>query len=961
MKLYKSCLVLIHLIILTGAGSLKGQLLTEWVRVLRVDSSEFSITTGITADKNFNSFITGMVRFPSSGNDMILAKYSPTGDLMWCRYTDGGSGANDSATAVCTDYQNNPVIAGKSCSDTSGFDFLITKYDTAGNMLWSREWSSPGITDDIPRFVKSDGTGNIYAGGYTQYGDNACIRIIKYSKSGGIVYEYTYSGPGQLDYIEDMYISNSGYAYIAGRSLGTGTSYEYLAVKINPTGQESWVRKYNRGPWYDVASRITADAEGNVYLTGGSMNGDAGRSTYDIYTIKYDQNGNEVFSYNFDSPDHGFDFPMGIVVDEYNNTWVGGITEKSDGNLNWVIFKLPYWGWTTPEWVRYFDGSASSLDSMTSLSIFEETDNSFTIIASGYTTSINTGLDFITIKYTQDGAVRGIAKLDNGSMCDRQTAAAIDRSGKIYLTGFCSSEDDSCLIETAKFSQFEVQSAYNYSLVDSVSGAYYLRNSAAYGNYLIALKQYDYVPAFDSRKIFGLYDISDPASLRFIDTLDILKTGDLVQGEMLVSDSLLFLTQSQQGLFIYNFSDPFHPFLLSRLESTSNNYYELIATRGDKLFISDWNQVRIIDISDPAYPFETGMISIGSTRISDIQIQGDYLFVNKAFDLFILDISNPSFPVIVSSVQNNMYDAPLVIPAGDLAYSLESSNGFDLSISTIDISDPADPVVLSYSELTGCGFLRHWLLKDQYIFLIGSTEIRVLDRTDPLHLTEYGFFRLSGYDENHMAVIDGNALIVGYTDGIYSISDEVMNIIPEFITLSVTASENGAEIKWLMNNVTRIRRFGVEKRGSIREWHSIGEFNVNTIKESAGDFLFYDPNVENGVSYYRIKAEYEDGSVSFSPEIELNLFADVQFRLCNNYPNPFNPSTTISYSLPSQSKVSLRIYGINGEEIMTAVEEFQLLGTYSIKIDMSAYPSGIYLARLQAGKFHSTIKMLFLK
>ena len=85
------------------------------------------------------------------------------------------------------------------------------------------------------------------------------------------------------------------------------------------------------------------------------------------------------------------------------------------------------------------------------------------------------------------------------------------------------------------------------------------------------------------------------------------------------------------------------------------------------------------------------------------------------------------------------------------------------------------------------------------------------------------------------------------------------------------------------------------------------------------------------------------------------------FQLYANYPNPFNPSTMISYDVPKQSVVSLKVYDILGREITTLVDQKQNPGKYGVRFDASRLSSGVYLYRLQAGSFSQTKKLMLVK
>lgn len=79
------------------------------------------------------------------------------------------------------------------------------------------------------------------------------------------------------------------------------------------------------------------------------------------------------------------------------------------------------------------------------------------------------------------------------------------------------------------------------------------------------------------------------------------------------------------------------------------------------------------------------------------------------------------------------------------------------------------------------------------------------------------------------------------------------------------------------------------------------------------------------------------------------------------YPNPFNPSTVISYQLPVSSNVTLTIYDLLGREVTTLVDEYRPAGSYEVEFSAKGLSSGVYLYKLTAGEFSQIRKMLLLK
>jgi hypothetical protein len=117
---------------------------------------------------------------------------------------------------------------------------------------------------------------------------------------------------------------------------------------------------------------------------------------------------------------------------------------------------------------------------------------------------------------------------------------------------------------------------------------------------------------------------------------------------------------------------------------------------------------------------------------------------------------------------------------------------------------------------------------------------------------------------------------------------------------------------------------------------------------------------QNGTKFY--PPEYADvrtsGLVGTSIEHSENPFV---FHLGANYPNPFNPSTTLSYQIPESGHVTLTVYTVLGQVAATLVNEVKAAGRYEITFDASSLSSGVYLYRLSSGKQTLTRSMVLVK
>ncbi len=85
------------------------------------------------------------------------------------------------------------------------------------------------------------------------------------------------------------------------------------------------------------------------------------------------------------------------------------------------------------------------------------------------------------------------------------------------------------------------------------------------------------------------------------------------------------------------------------------------------------------------------------------------------------------------------------------------------------------------------------------------------------------------------------------------------------------------------------------------------------------------------------------------------------FGLNQNYPNPFNPTTTLSFDVPKASHVTLEVYNVLGQKVLTLIDEELDANTHEVEFDGSSISSGIYFYRLNAGDFTDTKKMVMVK
>jgi hypothetical protein len=138
--------------------------------------------------------------------------------------------------------------------------------------------------------------------------------------------------------------------------------------------------------------------------------------------------------------------------------------------------------------------------------------------------------------------------------------------------------------------------------------------------------------------------------------------------------------------------------------------------------------------------------------------------------------------------------------------------------------------------------------------------------------------------------------------------------------------------------------------------------NINTSEEKEATFEFdvrYNSTItKNDTLEFLIT---DNQTIHQTKQFIFSYAAPKEYRLEQNYPNPFNPSTKIRYQVSSISQVSLKVYDILGNEVVTLVNEQKEPGYYEVEFKASNIASGVYIYRLTSGKFVSTKKMLMVK
>lgn len=227
--------------------------------------------------------------------------------------------------------------------------------------------------------------------------------------------------------------------------------------------------------------------------------------------------------------------------------------------------------------------------------------------------------------------------------------------------------------------------------------------------------------------------------------------------------------------------------------------------------------------------------------------------------------------------------------------------------------------------------------------------------TDPITGTIFNSGILSGngsYVLPHATAWTSAKLFMQY--------NEVLPV--ELTSFSAVVNGNNVNLRWETAIETNNFGFEVERKAQNSSWQKIGFVPGNGNSNSPKYYSYIDKNISSaGIYYYRLKQYDIDGTFDYSEIIAAEIASPTKFSLKQNFPNPFNPSTTISFALPVKSGVRINIYNQIGqlvEEVLNSVFE---AGNHEIKFDAKNLSSGIYFYEIQADNFKSIKKMTLLK
>ncbi|BDQ01594.1 PQQ-dependent sugar dehydrogenase [Ignavibacterium sp.] len=228
--------------------------------------------------------------------------------------------------------------------------------------------------------------------------------------------------------------------------------------------------------------------------------------------------------------------------------------------------------------------------------------------------------------------------------------------------------------------------------------------------------------------------------------------------------------------------------------------------------------------------------------------------------------------------------------------------------------------------------------------------------TNTLITTAAGPITSFGVDENNeLHLVSSNGRIYNF----------IPTVIPvELGTFNATVIEGKkVRLDWFTVTETNNAGFSIERSKDGVNFKEIYFVGGNGTTTNRNTYSFVDEDVDYGTYYYRLKQVDHDGSFNYLNVVTVDLGLPKSFELRQNFPNPFNPSTKISFTVPDgiNNKVTLKVFDLLGNEITTLINETKSAGVYEVEFDASKLKSGVYIYQLSAGNFSSARKMIYIK
>lgn len=437
--------IILSLIFIT-CNCLYAQVTQEWVTTFNGTGSGGNYAVKNAIDKYGNIIVAG--RSDSISENFMVLKYSNSGNLLWSRRYAGLKNGTDKIIDMVLDDSANIYVTGLSYegTDHGGQNWLTIKYNTAGEMKWKQSLDWTGHKSDVPASIALDKNNNVYITGYGYVGPPPLLKedlvVAKYNNDG--ILEWTRSHSSSPVYSDGGYsvvTDDSNFIYVSGYAVDS-----IITIKYDKSGNTIWERKFfNIQVNYVVPLFSKIDNQNNIIVIGYYTVA----SQENFVTLKYDKNGNLLWSRIFDSPIGAQDNAKALIVDDSSNIYVAG---SSFTNFYFDVLLIKYAPNGDTLWVKTYDGGNNSNDAGNCMTI----DIFGNVYVSGYARSDITYFDYLTIKFNPNGDIKWIKTYTSPLVTyseDIVYGISIDSSNSVIISGSSKQGTNWYGITSIKYSQ----------------------------------------------------------------------------------------------------------------------------------------------------------------------------------------------------------------------------------------------------------------------------------------------------------------------------------------------------------------------------------------------------------------------------------------------------------------------------------------------------------------------------
>ncbi len=392
---------------------------------------------------------------------------------------------------------------------------------------------------------------------------------------------------------------------------------------------------------------------------------------------------------------------------------------------------------------------------------------------------------------------------------------------------------------------------------------------------------------------------------------------------------------------------------LARLWHNSSNR---VALEGDYAYVAEWaDGLRIIDISNPANPFSVCSYATPDL-VRSVTLSGSYAYVaaNNS-GVRIIDISNPTDPQEVGfyDTPGNAYSVAL---SGDYAYVADAISGLLI----IDISDPEDPQEIG-SYITE-GFAEDVAVSGDYAYVtsydhdMGYSYFRIFDVSNPADPIRVGHFDI--FETYNGIFVSGDHAFIA----VQSLGIVIINIANPAITEYVGTCYGS----WHAQNVNvygDIACAAVGRNGfKIYDISNLAEPALIGFYETQEDVK--DAVLVDNITYVSEGEEFGVYDCYHALTVPECRFSDIptEYIVSSPHPNPFNPMTYITVSLPDAAFFQMMVYNVLGQRVDILANKTINAGHHSFTFDATKLSGGVYLVHAYfPGEMNQVRKVVFIK